>query len=169
MKLATLHAQPYDIEAAGFYFESFEEYEKKAAKNKNSYGQAVEEYEFQFIDGSQWNDGQRALDCLGLELFFEIDSTWREEDIKKLEIMIEELGSQSIPRDAWEIEKMMEDCIFYFGDKKDLADDLLETYYPDLYRALSDSGAHWYFDALEFIQAHTDGSFGDGYYFESTR
>ena len=46
-----LHAQPYDITAKGFYFESLEEYADKAGSNRNDYGDPVEEYEIQFIDG----------------------------------------------------------------------------------------------------------------------
>ena len=51
-----LHAQPYDISANGFYFETAEEYAAKAEKNRNDYGDPVEEYEIQFIDGD-------AIDC----------------------------------------------------------------------------------------------------------
>ena len=45
------YAQPYDISAEGFYFRSVEEYQKKASTLRNSYGQPVEEFEIQFIDG----------------------------------------------------------------------------------------------------------------------
>ena len=51
--MATIYANPYDMEAKGFYFDDFDEYQKKYAKNKNSYGQPVEEYSFEFIDGDQ--------------------------------------------------------------------------------------------------------------------
>jgi hypothetical protein len=47
-----LHAQPYDLDASGFYFETAEEYETKQAANFNRYGQHVEEYEIQIIDGN---------------------------------------------------------------------------------------------------------------------
>jgi antirestriction protein len=47
----TLHATPYDISASGFYFETAEQYETKAAKAVNAFGQRVEEFEIQFIDG----------------------------------------------------------------------------------------------------------------------
>jgi len=47
----TYHATPYDISASGFYFKDFEEYEEKAASHRNDYGQPVEEYEIQYIDG----------------------------------------------------------------------------------------------------------------------
>ena len=46
-----LYAQPYDISAKGFYFRNAEEYDKKATDCRNSYGDPVEEYELQFIDG----------------------------------------------------------------------------------------------------------------------
>lgn len=49
--MTTLHAQPYDVSAAGFYFETAEEYHQKADRAVNSYGDPVEEFEIQFIDG----------------------------------------------------------------------------------------------------------------------
>lgn len=45
------HATPYDISATGFYFKDLEEYQRKAASHLNEYGDPVEEYEIQFIDG----------------------------------------------------------------------------------------------------------------------
>lgn len=49
--MTQLHAQPYDISATGFYFDSVEEYAQKSARNFNNFGAPVEEYEIQFIDG----------------------------------------------------------------------------------------------------------------------
>lgn len=46
-----LHAQPYDISATGFYFKTAEEYDSKSKSLKNAYGDPVEEFEIQFIDG----------------------------------------------------------------------------------------------------------------------
>ncbi|MCR9089206.1 MAG: antirestriction protein ArdA [Rhodobacteraceae bacterium] len=46
-----LHAQPYDISATGFYFDSAEEYDRKAAALRNDDGNPAEEFEIQFIDG----------------------------------------------------------------------------------------------------------------------
>jgi len=48
----TLYAQPYDLSAHGFYFESYDEFTKTIGKVKNAYGDPVEEFEIQFIDGS---------------------------------------------------------------------------------------------------------------------
>jgi hypothetical protein len=49
--MTRLYAQPYDISAHGFYFETAAEYNEKASKLRNSYGWPVEEFELQFIDG----------------------------------------------------------------------------------------------------------------------
>ncbi len=46
-----LHAQPYDLNVNGFYFEDLEDYASKAVSNRNRFGDVVEEYEIQFIDG----------------------------------------------------------------------------------------------------------------------
>lgn len=47
----TLYAQPYNIEATGFYFTSAEEFEQKAEGLIDRYGSPVEEFEIQYIDG----------------------------------------------------------------------------------------------------------------------
>ena len=49
--MTTLYAQPYDISAAGFYFTSSEQYLKKVATSVNDFGEPVEDFEIQFIDG----------------------------------------------------------------------------------------------------------------------
>ena len=49
--MTTLHARAYDISATGFYFETAQHYNEKAAALKNDYGDPVEEFEIQFIDG----------------------------------------------------------------------------------------------------------------------
>jgi antirestriction protein len=49
----TLFAQPYDISAQGFYFETLDDCQAKAHALRNAHGDPVEEYELQFIDGEQ--------------------------------------------------------------------------------------------------------------------
>lgn len=56
------HATPYDISATGFYFRTYDEYQIKAASHHNAYGQPVEEYEIQFVDG----DNGDLFDALGV-------------------------------------------------------------------------------------------------------
>lgn len=47
----TLHATPYNLDAAGFYFEALEDYQAKSESYLDSYGKLVEEFEIQFING----------------------------------------------------------------------------------------------------------------------
>lgn len=54
--MTTLYARAYDISATGFCFDSAEAYDAKVKLAVNDYGQPVEEFEIQFIDGSD-------LDC----------------------------------------------------------------------------------------------------------
>ncbi len=49
--MTRLYAQPYDISAPGFFFETTEEYMQKVAQIINNYGLPIEEFEIQFIDG----------------------------------------------------------------------------------------------------------------------
>ena len=56
LRALKLHAQPYGIDATGFYFDSLEAFREKAAKLRNAFGQPVEEFELQVIDGD-------AMDC----------------------------------------------------------------------------------------------------------
>lgn len=49
--MSEFFAQPYDMDAKGFYFKDIETFQAKIAKARNAYGQKVEEFEIQFIDG----------------------------------------------------------------------------------------------------------------------
>ncbi len=46
-----LYANPYNIDAAGFYFESADEFTEKTQNLTDRYGNPVEEFEIDFIDG----------------------------------------------------------------------------------------------------------------------
>lgn len=49
--MTTLHATPYNLDATGFYFEGISEYQNKVINHLDCYGNLVEEFEIQFIDG----------------------------------------------------------------------------------------------------------------------
>ena len=93
--MTRLFAQPYDISATGFYFDTSEEYEQKAAKNRNDFGGIVEEYEIQFIDGEE-------IDCalfkaLGVHQgnfgqYLDACDEWSEDDKRKVIIAVGEAG-----------------------------------------------------------------------------
>lgn len=87
--MTQLFAQPYDISANGFYFDSVEEYQAKAAKAVNHCGEPVEEFEMQFVDGED-------IDCalakaIGINQaniadFLELAEDW--EDWEKINVII---------------------------------------------------------------------------------
>lgn len=54
--MTRFYAQPYDLAATGLYFENADTYAAKINSLRNDYGQPVEEFEIQFIDGE-------AIDC----------------------------------------------------------------------------------------------------------
>lgn len=93
--MTTLYAQPYDIYAAGFYFDTLKEYNEKAKNNRNNYGEIVEEYEIQFIDGEH-------IDCalfkaLGIHQgniggYLQACDNWQEEEKQKVIIAVGECG-----------------------------------------------------------------------------
>ena len=49
--MTKFYAQPYDLSATGFYFDDAESFQAKIKSIRNVYGQPVEEFEIQFIDG----------------------------------------------------------------------------------------------------------------------
>ena len=93
--MTQLHAQPYDLSATGFYFESAEEFDAKANTNRSAYGQRVEEYEIQFIDGD-------AIDCdlakaVGLNqanfgAYLEAADRWNIDGKRKVIVAVGECG-----------------------------------------------------------------------------
>jgi len=125
----TLYAQPYDLDASGFYFDSFEDYEAKYNKNCNVYGQPVEEYMFDFIDGS-------AIDCdlfkavkggYNLKAFFMVANTWEEYQKIPLIIAYEE-NITSEPFNEEVTSDMFEDIdIYYDMSFEDLAWDFIDN------------------------------------------
>ena len=47
------YANPYSVDATGFYFETYKEYQEKVELVKSSFGNPVDEFEIQVIDGSK--------------------------------------------------------------------------------------------------------------------
>jgi hypothetical protein len=93
--MTMLYAQPYDLDATGFYFESAEDYAGKASQLTNRYGQPVEEFEIQFIDGATID--AQLFDALGvgqanLQGFFEAAQGWSDDQKVKAIIAIGEVG-----------------------------------------------------------------------------
>lgn len=93
--MTQLHAQPYDLSATGFYFESAEEFDAKAKTNRNDYGQRVEEYEVQFIDGDDIDcDLAKAIGInqANIAQYFDAVETWSEDQKRQVIIAVGEGG-----------------------------------------------------------------------------
>ena len=118
------HATPYDISATGFYFSSFEEYQKKAKNHRNEYGDLVEEYEMQFIDG----DNCTLFSALGVnqanlqQWFSEFENLPEEKAVKAL-YLIEDCG--------YEISDFMTDRLdevyLFEGTAREYVEDYIEN------------------------------------------
>lgn len=84
-----LYAQPYDLTATGFYFETADQYFEKVKHLTNVHGDPVEEFEIQFINGDD-------IDCelakaIGINqanfsVFLDCVETW--EDWEKINVII---------------------------------------------------------------------------------
>lgn len=88
-------AQPYDMCARGFFFTDADDYKAKVKEARNDYGQAVEEFEIQFIDGS--NLDAALFSALGVNQAMLIPfmaklETWEEGKKKDLIIAVGECG-----------------------------------------------------------------------------
>ena len=93
--MTQLHAQPYDLAAAGFYFETVEEYSEKAAKLRNDYGDPVEEFEIQFIDGASIDcDLAQAIGLYqgSLDQYFDAVKMWSDDQKQRVIIAVGEVG-----------------------------------------------------------------------------
>ncbi|ANK79349.1 MAG: antirestriction protein ArdA [Rhizobiales bacterium NRL2] len=89
--MSTFYAQPYDINAKGFFFDSAESYRDGTAGRTNCYGMPVEEYEIQFIDGELIDAAlANALEVnqATISAFFEAEADWSED--QKLRVIISE-------------------------------------------------------------------------------
>lgn len=125
--MTKLYAQPYDISANGFYFESAESFEKMAKANRNNHGQAVEEYEIQFIDGERI-DCEFAVACdlnqVNLAKFFDIVDEWSTEQKIRLIIVNSECGYNLDP-DARYLETIDLD-VYEVSTLEDLAEQFVD-------------------------------------------
>lgn len=87
--MTTLYAQPYDIMANGFSFETADQFDTRAAACRNTYGDIVEEFEIQFIDGDILD--AHLFDALyvcqaTVVPYLEATETWSEDD--KLKVIL---------------------------------------------------------------------------------
>lgn len=93
--MTTLYANPHDMSAMGFYFDSVEEYADKVAKLRNSYGDRVEEFVIDFINGDDFDaEFGKAweLNQCNFPKFLEACDTWEEGEKVRYIIGVGECG-----------------------------------------------------------------------------
>lgn len=98
----TLHAQPYDISAKGFFFTSAKDYDEKVKSLRNAYGGPVEEFEIQFIDGERIDcDLANAIGINQANFRDYLDCVEAWEDWEKINVIIAvgECGYEFYPQD----------------------------------------------------------------------
>jgi len=91
----TLYAQPYNIDAEGFYFGSADEYHAQARGRKDRYGQPVEEYEIEFIDGEEIDAALAKaweLSQCNFARFLDVAVSWRDDHKHTFIIAVGECG-----------------------------------------------------------------------------
>lgn len=89
------YAQPYDITATGFYFQDYESYKEQVSSLRNEFGEKVEEFEIQFIDGESIDcDLFNALSIHqgSISAYFEACDNWTEEEKINVIIAVGECG-----------------------------------------------------------------------------
>ena len=136
--MTQLFAQPYDITATGFHFETEEEFTSKASALRNDYGDQVEEFEIQFIDGE-------SIDCelaqaIGINQanfaqFFDCVDKWDDDDKR---IVIIALGDCGYPFDPEMIPADYEIDIYAVESLTELAEQFVdEGLFGDIPEALA--------------------------------
>ena len=121
-----LFAQPYNPDANGFYFESLEEFNEKMKNCRDSFGSPIEEFEIQFIDGTdQESDLAKAvrLDQTNLEDFFDLTEL-DNDDQAKVFYLIDQCNYSV--KDVWE---NYEDVMLYSGDLEEAGQELFDELY----------------------------------------
>lgn len=122
----TLYAQPYDITARGFYFETLEQFRDKAKALTNGHGDPVEEFEIQFIDGDDLDANLAkaiVLSQANFADFLECAEVW--EDWQKINVIIAtaELGYTF---DAMDDPDHCGIDLYHVGSLRELAEQFVE-------------------------------------------
>lgn len=127
--MTTLHAQPYSLDAKGFYFTDLADYEIKFEANRDSFGATVEEYEIQFIDGKGAElFSDLKIDQGTIELWFD-----RIEDLDERErAALAYLTGECLGMDVREALDQIDDVCLCEGEVKDYADAFFDELYPGL-------------------------------------
>jgi hypothetical protein len=115
--MPSLHAQPYDTSASGFYFDSAEEFAAKYDARL-----PVEEYELQFIDGTDLDCGLAValgLTQANVEAYFTACEDWTDE--QKVNVILYH-RDQGVTVDADEDPGDIDGSVYQFDGHADWSD-----------------------------------------------
>lgn len=143
--MSNYHATPYDISASGFYFDDYEEYLAKAKNHKNEYGDLVEEFEIQFIDG----DNYQLFNALGINQANL--KTWFDnfEDLDGEELIKAIYLAEYIGQNMTDILDNLDDVSLFEGTATEYAHEYIED--CGLLSELPEN-LHFYFDVEAFAR-----------------
>lgn len=123
--MSELFAQPYNIDAAGFSFDNLESYERQVEGLRDKFGQPVEEFEIQFIDGESIDAAlfeALGVTQAGIEQYFEAVDNWGKHEKVNVIIACGEcgytFGPDSSPDD-------FDVTVYEMDSLKDLAEDFV--------------------------------------------
>ncbi|WP_342075618.1 antirestriction protein ArdA [Yoonia sp. SS1-5] len=121
--MTQFYAQPYDLAATGFYFDNAETYSNKIRAITNDYGEPVEEFEVEFIDGEH-------IDC-------DLAKTWgiNQANILKFMEVVDEWDEDQKRRF---ILAVGECCYSFDPDTVDPDDFEVDIYHLDTMKALAE-------------------------------
>ena len=140
----TLFAHPYNMDACGFYFRSAEEFEEKVEALRDRFGNRVEEFEIQFIDG----DDGALFDACGinqsnLSTWFDDIENKDEHEKVALYFLTGVLGYAL--DDAMD---KIDEVMLFHGDAQEAAEELFDDCYA---HAIPDN-LRCYFDMEKFAR-----------------
>lgn len=139
------HATPYDLSANGFYFETFKEYAERASRHRNAYGQPVEEYEIQFIDGDHCAlFAALGINQANLKLWFDVFEDYENEQAIKAIYLAEYQGI-----DISDIPDQIDDVHLFEGTAVEYAEAYLDD--SGILAAIPEN-LRYYFDTESFAR-----------------
>ena len=125
--MTILYANPYDTEATGFYFTSYEQYELLLSDQINLYGQPVEEFEIEHVEGADDFAALCSPDQPTIEEWFESLDTFEnldDDDKVKLHYLMAINGVE-----LEQAMDMVDDVMLYEGNTTDAAYDHVNDCY----------------------------------------
>lgn len=122
------YANPYNPDANGFYFETFEEFENQAENLIDSFGAPVEEFHLEFIDGEKYESElfeKAKINTANLEQFIEFMESVHPNEAAILSYLLSDLNMKF----EEETIDMIDEVNLYEGTLLDAASEMFDELY----------------------------------------